>query len=57
VIRQIVLDPLLPDPRVRAGERAAMVTAMRSHDRLGRACWAGNLRQRARPGYGKRSIR
>ena len=40
VIRQLVLDPLLPDPIVPVGERDALVVAMRRYDRLGRACWA-----------------
>jgi phenylacetic acid degradation operon negative regulatory protein len=44
VIRQIVLDPLLPEPIVPAAERAAVVAAMRRYDRAGRACWAPLLR-------------
>jgi phenylacetic acid degradation operon negative regulatory protein len=43
VIRQLVLDPLLPDPIVPVAERDALVDAMRRYDRLGRACWAGFL--------------
>ena len=43
VIRQLVLDPLLPDPIVPVAERDALVEAMRRYDRLGRACWAGFL--------------
>jgi len=45
VIRQIVLDPLLPEPIVPAGERQALVAAMRRYDRVGRACWADFLRE------------
>lgn len=41
VIRQLVLDPLLPEPIVPTVERDALVLAMRRYDRLGRACWAG----------------
>jgi phenylacetic acid degradation operon negative regulatory protein len=41
VIRQLVLDPLLPEPIVPTAERDALVEAMRRYDRLGRACWAG----------------
>jgi phenylacetic acid degradation operon negative regulatory protein len=41
VIRQLVLDPLLPEPIVPVAERDALVAAMRRYDRLGRACWAG----------------
>jgi phenylacetic acid degradation operon negative regulatory protein len=40
VIRQLVLDPLLPEPILPVGERDALVEAMRRYDRLGRACWA-----------------
>ena len=45
VIRQLVLDPLLPEPLVPAAERAAVVAAMRAYDRRGRACWAPFMRQ------------
>lgn len=38
-IRQLALDPLLPEPIVPAAERAALVEAMRDYDRRGRACW------------------
>jgi phenylacetic acid degradation operon negative regulatory protein len=44
VIRQIVLDPLLPEAMVPAAERAALVAAMRSYDRAGRARWAEFMR-------------
>jgi phenylacetic acid degradation operon negative regulatory protein len=44
VIRQIVLDPLLPEPIVPAGERRALVSAMIDYDRIGRAAWAAFLR-------------
>ncbi len=43
VLRQIALDPLLPEDIVPARERARLVEAMRRYDRLGRACWAGFL--------------
>ena len=43
-IREIVLDPLLPEPLVPGAERAALVEAMRRYDRAGRACWAAFLR-------------
>lgn len=43
VIRQIVLDPLLPPPLVPAGELAALVRAMRAYDIAGRACWRSFL--------------
>ncbi len=40
VLRQIALDPLLPEEIVPAAEREALVAAMLHYDRLGRACWA-----------------
>jgi phenylacetic acid degradation operon negative regulatory protein len=42
-IREIVLDPLLPEPIFPATERDALVETMRDYDRRGRACWAGFL--------------
>jgi phenylacetic acid degradation operon negative regulatory protein len=45
VIRQIVLDPLLPEVMMPVAERAALVAAMRRYDRVGRASWAGFLRE------------
>ena len=39
VIRQLVLDPLLPEPIVDAAERRALVAAMRRYNKLGHACW------------------
>lgn len=40
MLRQLALDPLLPEPIVPARERAALVEAMRRYDEAGRACWA-----------------
>jgi phenylacetic acid degradation operon negative regulatory protein len=42
-IRQLVLDPLLPEPIVPARERRALVSAMRRYDALGRRIWTGWL--------------
>jgi len=39
VIRQLVLDPLLPEPIIGVAERRALVGAMRRYDKLGHACW------------------
>jgi phenylacetic acid degradation operon negative regulatory protein len=39
VIRQLVLDPLLPEPIVDVGERRALLAAMRRYDKVGHACW------------------
>ena len=44
VIRELVLDPLLPEPLLPAAERTAVVAAMRAYDRLGRTCWAAFMR-------------
>ena len=43
-IRQLVLDPLLPETLVPAAEREALVAAMRRYDRVGRASWARFMR-------------
>jgi len=40
VLRTLVLDPLLPEPLVPAGERRALLAEMTAYDRLGRSCWA-----------------
>lgn len=40
MIRQLVLDPLLPDEVLPAATRDALVAAMRDYDRAGRRCWA-----------------
>ena len=45
VIRQIVLDPLLPEPLVPTQERTALVEALRRYDRAGRVCWSSFLQQ------------
>jgi phenylacetic acid degradation operon negative regulatory protein len=42
-LRQLVLDPLLPEEILPGGEREALVEAMRRYDRAGRACWAAFL--------------
>jgi phenylacetic acid degradation operon negative regulatory protein len=39
VIRQLVTDPLLPEPIVPARERERLLEAMRRYDEAGRACW------------------
>ncbi len=43
VIRQLVLDPLLPDPIVSGAGRRSLVEAMGHYDRIGRAAWADFL--------------
>ena len=42
-IRQLVLDPLLPEPIVPRAERRLLVSALHRYDRLGRCIWAGWL--------------
>jgi phenylacetic acid degradation operon negative regulatory protein len=48
-IRQLALDPLLPEPIVAPGERAALVEAMRRYDRLGRTCWRTFMKSHGAP--------
>lgn len=43
VLREIVLDPLLPPPIITAGALSELVTAMREYDRIGRAHWRAFL--------------
>jgi phenylacetic acid degradation operon negative regulatory protein len=45
VIRQIVLDPMLPEPLVPTAERKALVEAMCRYDHAGRSCWSSFLKQ------------
>jgi phenylacetic acid degradation operon negative regulatory protein len=45
VIRQLALDPLLPEEICPSAERSALLDAMRHYDRIGRAAWAGFLEQ------------
>jgi phenylacetic acid degradation operon negative regulatory protein len=57
IVRQIALDPLLPEPLVPAHERAALVEAMCRYDRAGRSCWAVFLRQAVDRGAAARERR
>lgn len=43
VLRQILLDPLLPAEIADPNPRAGLVSRMREYDRLGRSCWASFL--------------
>jgi phenylacetic acid degradation operon negative regulatory protein len=45
IIRELVLDPLLPDAICPGDERRALVESLRRYDRLGRTAWAGFLRR------------
>ena len=49
VMRQLVFDPLLPEPIVRTRERTDLVSALRRYDRLGRACWSTFLSRHGVP--------
>jgi phenylacetic acid degradation operon negative regulatory protein len=49
VIRQLVLDPLLPEPLAPEAERRALVAALRRYDRLGRRVWAGFMKRFGAP--------
>jgi phenylacetic acid degradation operon negative regulatory protein len=46
-IRQLVLDPLLPEEIVPGTERRALVSSMRRYDAAGRRAWAGWLGEAA----------
>ncbi len=48
-IRQLVLDPLLPEPILSTAERRALVQAMRRYDRIGRDCWRPFMREHGAP--------
>jgi phenylacetic acid degradation operon negative regulatory protein len=45
VLRQLVLDPLLPEAILPVAERQGLVEAMRRYDRFGRSAWAGFLEE------------
>jgi phenylacetic acid degradation operon negative regulatory protein len=45
VIRELVLDPLLPDEICPGDERRALVERLRGYDRAGRLIWAGLLQR------------
>ena len=44
-IREVVLDPLLPEAIFPTDDRRALVAALTSYDRIGRSAWAGFLRR------------
>ncbi len=48
-IRQIVFDPLLPEPLVPVSERRAMVEEMKRYDKLGRQCWREFMKAHGAP--------
>ncbi len=54
VLRQIVLDPLLPEPLVPARERQALIDAMAHYDRVGRNSWSKFLSQAVAAGAATR---
>ena len=60
-IRQMVLDPRLPEPILAGGERRDLIETLGNYDELGRACWAGWLRgageARTRPSLRRRAAR
>jgi len=49
VLRQLVLDPLLPEPIVPVARRQALVEGMARYDRLGRQAWAGFMARHDAP--------
>lgn len=61
VIRELVLDPLLPEPLAPEAERRALVAAMRRYDRAGRRAWASFLARHgaphvSAPAHGERTL-
>jgi phenylacetic acid degradation operon negative regulatory protein len=61
VIRELVLDPLLPEPLAPEAERRALIAAMRRYDRAGRRAWAGFMSRydaphAAAPAHGERTL-
>ena len=48
-IREIALDPCLPEAIAPEKERRALVAAMREYDRAGRACWREFMRAHDAP--------
>ncbi len=52
MIRQLVLDPLLPEEILPSQGRDALVAAMRAYDRAGRRCWARFLDRYSVPHLG-----
>jgi phenylacetic acid degradation operon negative regulatory protein len=49
VIRELVHDPLLPEPLLPAAERRALLGAMRRYDRTGRRLWAAFMARHGAP--------
>jgi phenylacetic acid degradation operon negative regulatory protein len=61
VIRELVLDPLLPEPLAPEDERRALAQAMRRYDRAGRRAWASFLAGHgaphvSSPAHGERTL-
>jgi phenylacetic acid degradation operon negative regulatory protein len=48
-IRQMAIDPLLPEPIAPVGERAALIEALRGYDRLGRSYWRTFMKSHGAP--------
>lgn len=61
VIRELVLDPLLPEPLAPEEDRRALAQAMRRYDRSGRHAWVSFLARHgaphvATPAHGERTL-
>ncbi len=61
VIREFVLDPLLPEPLAPEAERRALAQAMRRYDRVGRRAWASFMARFgaphvSTPAHGERTL-
>jgi phenylacetic acid degradation operon negative regulatory protein len=61
VIRELVLDPLLPEPLAPEAERRSLIAAMRRYDRAGRRAWASFMKRlgaphMSAPAHGERTL-
>jgi phenylacetic acid degradation operon negative regulatory protein len=52
VVRQLQLDPLLPDAILDPSARHALIAVMLEYDELGRSLWAGFLNRHGVPNFG-----
>lgn len=51
IIRQLTLDPLLPEPMIETQKRRLLVADMRRYDRRGRRAWAEFMEEHGAPAF------